>query len=77
MILQDKKIMPYISGKAGYTSFFSNIFIEDPHDPDGCKALDKNNLIKDGTFSTGYGGGFNLTGLYSAKKLKKAVAILI
>lgn len=60
MILQDKKIMPYVSAEAGYTSFYSNIFIEDPHDPDGCKALDQRNLIKDGTVTTGYGGGIQL-----------------
>lgn len=50
----------YASGKAGYASFYSNIFIEDPHDPGGCKALDQKNLIKDGTFLTGYGAGLQL-----------------
>jgi hypothetical protein len=71
MILQDKKILPYISGKAGYTSFFSNIYIEDPHDPGGCKALDKKNLIKDGTFSAGYGGGIQLDWSLFSKKVEK------
>jgi len=59
-VLEKKRFMPYISGKAGYTSFYSNIFIEDPHDPDGCTALDQRNLIKDGTITAGYGGGLQL-----------------
>jgi len=71
MILQDKKIMPYVSGKAGYNSFYSKIFMEDTHDPDGCKALDQRNLIKDGTITTGYGGGLQLDfSLFSKRKDK-------
>jgi hypothetical protein len=57
LLLEDKMIMPYISAKAGYTQFYSNIYIEDPHDPNGCKALDQQNIIKDATFSAAYGGG--------------------
>ncbi|HEV7779730.1 MAG TPA: hypothetical protein VGO58_00610 [Chitinophagaceae bacterium] len=56
-LLEDKQVMPYISGKAGYTNFYSNVYIEDPHDPNGCKALDQDNIIKDGIFSVAYGGG--------------------
>jgi hypothetical protein len=51
---------PYASGKIGYAKFYSNIYIEDPHDPGGCKALDQRNLIKDATFIGGYGGGLQL-----------------
>lgn len=53
-------INPYASGKMGYASFYSTIYIEDPQDPGGCKALDQRNLIKDGTFIAGYGGGLQL-----------------
>ncbi|MEO7923390.1 MAG: hypothetical protein ABIR30_06910 [Chitinophagaceae bacterium] len=67
--LKDKNIMPYASGKVGYTSFYSNIYIEDPDDPDGCKALDQRNLIKDGTISTGYGGGLQVSwNMFGCKK---------
>lgn len=63
-LLEDKQVMPYVSGKAGYTSFYSNIFIEDPHDADGCKALEQQTIIKDGAITGAYGGGvlidFNL-----------------
>jgi hypothetical protein len=70
-ILQNKKAMPYVSGKAGYTSFYSNIYVEDPEDPGGCKALQKRTLIKDGTFSTGYGGGVQLGWSLFRKKVKR------
>jgi len=56
-LLKEKGITPYISGKAGYTGFYSNIFIEDPHDVDGCRPLDQKNLISDATMTFGYGGG--------------------
>lgn len=57
MLLSGKNVTPYFSGRAGYTSYYSSIFIEDPHDPDGCKALDQRTLIKDGTMFVAYGGG--------------------
>jgi hypothetical protein len=61
----------YASGKAGYASFYSNIFIEDPHDPGGCKALDQKNLIKDGTFMAGYGAGLQIDmSVFSPRALK-------
>jgi hypothetical protein len=57
LITPTRNISPYISAKIGYASFYSNIFIEDPHDEDGCRPLDQKNLIKDGTIMAGYGGG--------------------
>lgn len=71
MLLEDKQVLPYVSAKAGYTSFYSNVYIEDPHDPDGCRALDQDNIIKDGIFSVAYGGGvqFDWT-LFSNRKVK-------
>ena len=70
-ILQNKKLMPYVSGKAGYSSFYSNIYIEDPEDPGGCKALQKRTLIKDGTISAGYGGGIQIAWSMFGKKVKR------
>jgi hypothetical protein len=70
-ILQNKKLMPYINGKAGYTSFFSDIKIEDPDDPGGCKPLQHRTLIKDGTISAGYGGGLQLDWSLFSKKVKR------
>lgn len=59
-LLRNKIVTPYLSGKAGYSSFYSNIFIENPHDPGGCVPLDQRNIIKDGTIYTGYGGGLQI-----------------
>ncbi|MEO6611583.1 MAG: hypothetical protein ABIT05_05245 [Chitinophagaceae bacterium] len=75
-LLTDKNIMPYASGKVGYTSFYSNIYIEDPNDPNGCKALDQRNLIKDGTIMGGYGGGLQVNwDAFSKKKNNKGAYI--
>ncbi|HUR66055.1 MAG TPA: hypothetical protein VMZ03_06860 [Chitinophagaceae bacterium] len=72
LLLKDKKATPYITAKAGYASFYSNIFIEDPHDEDGCKPLDQKNIIKDGTIFGGYGGGIQLDwSIFSPKASKK------
>lgn len=60
MLLREKKITPYISGKAGYASFYSTIFIEDPHDAGSCHPLDQKNIIRDGTVFGGYGGGLQV-----------------
>jgi hypothetical protein len=60
LLLKNKGVTPYITGKAGYASFYSTIFIEDPHDVDGCRPLDQKTLLKDGTITGGYGGGLQI-----------------
>ncbi len=70
-ILQNKKLMPYVNGKVGYTHFYSNIYVEDPDDPGGCKALQKRTLVKDGTISAGYGGGLQIAWSLFFKKVKR------
>jgi len=57
LLVKDKSISPYVNGKLGYSVFYSNIFVEDPHDEGGCKPLQQKNLISDGTLMAGYGGG--------------------
>ena len=72
MLLKDKAINPYLTAKAGYASFYSTIFIEDPHDPDGCRALDQRTLLKDGTVFGGYGGGLRMdTWIFNRKAYNK------
>ncbi len=64
-------VNPYLTGKAGWASFYSNIYVEDPHDPGGCKALQQRNIIKDGTLIGGYGGGLQIDwSLFSKKQFK-------
>ncbi|WP_081154870.1 hypothetical protein [Niastella vici] len=62
MFLDETKhlIVPYFTAKAGVYDFFSNIYIEDPSDPDGCHPLDKKNLISDKALYWGAGVGFQV-----------------
>lgn len=70
-LLRNKAITPYLNGKTGYTSFYSNIFVEDPDDPGGCAPLDQRNIIKDGTIYTGYGGGLQIDWSIFSKNSRK------
>jgi len=68
------RVTPYVNLKGGYTSFYTSIYIEDPTDPDGCKALDKDVALKDGSMTWGYGGGFRVN---ISKKGRKANTYLL
>ena len=71
LLCPESKLTAYISGKLGYASFYSNIFIEDPHDVDGCQPLDQKNIIRDGTFMAGYGGGLRADVAFFCKDASK------
>jgi hypothetical protein len=60
LLFKNAILNPYASVKAGWASFYSNIFIEDPADPNGCKALDQRNILKDGTITGSFGAGVML-----------------
>lgn len=60
--ISQRKIVPYVTVKAGLSNFYSSIYIEDPHDADGCRPLDNKNVFGDVTFSYGAGAGFRLDG---------------
>jgi hypothetical protein len=53
-------IVPYIQAKAGLYHFYSNIVVEDPNDPNGCVALERENIIKDNTLFWSAGGGIQI-----------------
>lgn len=61
-LVKDGKIVPYVTAKVGATNFYSSIYIEDPHDADGCRPLQNRNVFGDVTFSYGAGAGFRLDG---------------
>jgi hypothetical protein len=69
------KIVPYITARAGATNFFTNIFIEDPHDFDGCRPLENRNVFGDVSFSGGVGIGAKLDGRNLFKSRDKNWAI--
>jgi len=56
---EDKsRIVPYLVAKAGVYNFYSNVVVEDPHNPDGCVVLDRKSLINDKTLY--WSGGLGL-----------------
>jgi hypothetical protein len=75
LLNDDHMIVPYVTGKAGLYTFFSNITIEDPDDPDGCHPLDKKNLIRDKTLYWSAGAGFQINP-YLFSKNKKGSPVL-
>jgi hypothetical protein len=70
-ILEKGKIIPYLNIKAGYTSFFSDVYVEDPASETGCKALERKNIISDNTFFWAYGGGLQFDLNWFAKKVEQ------
>ena len=54
---QGKTITPYVSAKAGYSWFRTDLNIYDPDDDDHCEPVDHDLLLKDGTFAFSGGAG--------------------
>lgn len=59
-LLKDAKWNPYVSGRLGYASFFSKVFVADPENEDDCKPLDKKTPIHDHSFFAEYGAGVKI-----------------
>ena len=57
---KDKLLNPYLSAKAGYSWYKTNLVIEDPEDPDGCSPLESDKLLVDGTFTASGGAGVRI-----------------
>jgi hypothetical protein len=53
----DKKINPYLSGKAGWTWFTTQLTIEDPEDETDCHPLESDILSKDNSYMFSGGAG--------------------
>lgn len=70
-LLKEKKVIPFIAGRAGYANFFSRVFVADPEHEDDCKPLDKKTPIRDHSFYAGYGAGLQID-ISSKKKTKNA-----
>jgi hypothetical protein len=69
-------VVPYIMGKAGIYNFYSNVVIEDPHDPNGCAALDRKNIIRDKTAYWTAGGGLQIDpAIFSKKRIRDNIMI--
>jgi hypothetical protein len=69
-----KNFAPYIAIRGGAVHYHSNMTIEDPDDPLGCKALEKRVLVRDITWMASGGLGFRLDGkAFSGKESKVAL----
>jgi hypothetical protein len=76
-LLNDKNlIVPYINAKGGLYNFFSNIYVEDPQDADGCHALEQKNIINDKTMYWSAGGGLQIDpAIFSKHKRRSRLLI--
>ena len=76
-LLSDKKfIVPYINAKGGLYNFFSMVYIRDPNDNGGCRALEQENLINDQAMYWSAGGGLQINpGAFSKQKQPGRVMI--
>lgn len=73
---REKFVIPYLTAKGGYYSFFSNIYIEDPTDGSSCHALQKENIIKDGSLTWTAGAGLQMnTAIFAKRKFRRNVMI--
>ena len=73
---KDSYVNPYLQAKGGMYNFFSNITVEDPDDPNGCHALQHQNIINDNTLYWSAGGGLQVnTGLFAKTKHMSGVMI--
>ena len=70
-------IIPYINAKGGWYNFFSNVYVEDPENPNNCKPLDKHNIINDATLYWSLGGGVQADVALFSKKRKNPGKVLI
>jgi hypothetical protein len=69
-------VIPYINAKGGLYNFFSNIHIDDPQDPDGCTALQHENIINDKTMYWSAGGGLQINPIIFSRN-KNAGRVMI
>jgi hypothetical protein len=70
-LFKEAKLNPYVTGKLGYASFFSKVYVADPEHEDDCKPLEKKTPISDHSFFASYGAGLQID-ISSKKKPNNA-----
>jgi len=65
-LVTDQKLLPYVSAKAGYSFYRTNLGIYDPDDWDNCKPVEDDILAKDGSTIFSFGGGikYDMAGIF-------------
>ncbi|MBP9926065.1 MAG: hypothetical protein KBF45_08720 [Cyclobacteriaceae bacterium] len=69
-LMKGKVLTPYVGIKGGYSGFRTDLNIYDPDDFDSCEPVEKDILLKDGSWIYSLGGGvsYDLSSLF--KKLR-------
>ena len=76
-LLSDKNfIIPYINAKGGLYNFYSSIYIGDPEDDGGCRALEQENIISDKTMYWSVGGGLQIDPAILSKNKERGRLII-
>lgn len=70
------KLLPYITGKVGWSEFRTDLNIYDPDDWDHCEPVETEILQKDGTMIGTFGAGFRLDLSTMFKKLNSEMLFL-
>ena len=55
--LKESNVSPYVSLKGGYLKYRTVMTLPDPYDPDGCRAVETENIVRDITAVGVMGGG--------------------
>jgi hypothetical protein len=66
-------ISPYINAKGGLYVFYSNIFVDDPRDANGCHAIEQKTILNDRTLYWSAGGGLLINAFSKEKKRSKVM----
>jgi len=76
LLNQKSLVIPYINVKGGLYNFFSTIYIDDPHDADGCHALEQKTIMNDKTFYWSAGGGLQIDPAIFSKTGRKGNVLI-
>lgn len=66
-----KNISPYLGVRTGYMELFSSVYVEDPRDPFGCRALENEGIISDGNWFRSWNSGIKIDWNLFGKKTRK------
>lgn len=76
LLNNDNLIIPYVNAKGGLYNFYSSVYIGDPEDEGGCRALEQDNIINDKTMYWSAGGGLQINPtIFSKNKRSSKVMI--
>jgi hypothetical protein len=69
-LLSEAPVIPYVAVQAGFSNFYTKIYIPDPHETGSCRPLTNKNVFKDATWSAGGGAGARINASKVFKHLK-------